>query len=197
MEDAIRKNQLFTRNEESRRWFYERTRRTNINSAQFIREYDQSDMRTTSQIQIGCMYCFLYDPKWKDELPYYDRFPLIFITDTWVDKSGKAHFAGINMHYLPYKQRAALMDALLDLQNNTTILSNKKLLISYGIMKKAATSKWFAPTYKRYLKNHVRSRLVKIPYEEWIIASLMPVAEFSKASQKDVWKDSLKKTKGR
>lgn len=197
LEDAQRKNQIFEKNEESQKWFIERARRTNIDSARLIREYSTEDMRNRGQLQIGCLYYFYYDPKWKDELPYYDRFPCVFLTDVWKDAKGQAQFAGINLHYLPYKQRAMLMDALLDLQNNTSITTNKKLHISYGILKKAAASRWFAPTYKRYLKSHMRSKLVKVPYEEWVVASLLPVQSFEKASQKQVWQDSLKKLKGK
>ena len=37
----------------------------------------QSDRMVTA-ITVGRMYLFMYDPKMKEELPYYDRFPLIF-----------------------------------------------------------------------------------------------------------------------
>lgn len=197
LEDAARKNQIFQKNEESQKWFIERARRTNIDSSKLIREYSQEDLRTRNQLQIGSLYYFYYDPKWKDELPYYDRFPCVFLTDLWKDSKGQTQVAGLNLHYLPYKQRAALMDALLDLQNNATLTANKKLMISYGILKKAKTNKWFAPTYKRYLKSHMRSKLVKVPYEEWSVATLLPVQSFEKAPVKQVWADALKKLKGK
>ena len=34
--------------------------------------------RLVSRPQVGRMYLFAYDPKLKDDLPYYDKFPLIF-----------------------------------------------------------------------------------------------------------------------
>ena len=197
LEDAAKKNQIFQKNEESHKWFYERARRTLTSSSKLIREYSQQDLRTTTQLQIGCLYFFFYDPKWKDELPYYDRFPCVFLTDIWKDAGGRTQVAGLNLHYLPYKQRALLMDALLDLENNATMTRDKKLKISYGILKKAAASKWFAPTYKRYLKSHMRSKLVKVPYEEWTVATFLPVQEFEKATMRDVWADSLNKINGK
>jgi len=197
LEDATRKNKIFQKNEESQKWFIERARRTNINASKLIREYAQEDLRNRGQLQIGCLYYFFYDPKWKDELPYYDRFPCVFLTDIWKDAKGQTQVAGINMHYLPYKQRAMLMDALLDLQNNASLTTNKKLMISYGILKKAAANRWFAPTYKRYLKSHMRSKLVKVPYEEWPTAVLLPVHQFEKESVKTVWQDSIRKIKGK
>lgn len=177
------------------RWFKDQAKKVRISGAALIREYDKSELRHTTQVHIGGLYYFIYDPKLKATLPYYDRFPCIFLTDMWIAKDGKRHFAGINLHYLPYKQRVLLMDALLDLENNAKMPKHKRLKISYGIMKSAAASKWFRPCYKRYLNNHVRSRLVRVPYEEWRTAVFLPVAEFEKASQAEVWADSVRKMK--
>ena len=67
--------------------------------------------RTT--IKPGFMYLFGYDPKLKNELPYYDRFPLIFPF-----KSDTDGFLAMNLHYLPHVFRARLMDNLYPLVNN-------------------------------------------------------------------------------
>lgn len=186
--DAAQKNQFFAKTEASMKWFYERARRTNVTSASFMREYTRDAMRTTTQLAPGHLYCFNYDPKHKETLPYYDNFPMIFLTEIRSDG-----FSGINLHYLPYRQRAFLMDALYDLENNASIPANKKLNISYGILRQSAGHKAFAPCYKRYLRKHVRSRLLKIQYEEWHVAVFLPLQSFAKADQKKVWADSLQK----
>jgi hypothetical protein len=49
----------------------------------------------TNRIITGEMYLFAYDPKTKEDLPYYDRFPLVFPF-----RKVKGGFYGINMHYL-------------------------------------------------------------------------------------------------
>ena len=41
----------------------------------------------------GRLYFFLYDPKTKDELPYYDRFPLVLVLEKYDDG-----FLGLNLH---------------------------------------------------------------------------------------------------
>ena len=33
--------------------------------------------RHTTKFRMGGLYCFYYDPKGKDTLPYYDRFPMV------------------------------------------------------------------------------------------------------------------------
>lgn len=194
LEDAARRQIIFSQSEASMKWFYERARKTSITSSQLIREYTSDDFRNTNQVQIGSLYMFYYDPAHKETLPYYDTFPMIFLSDMW-QTHGKTHFAGINLHYLPYKQRAFLMDALYDLENNASIPANKRLNLSYQILRQAAANRWFAPCYKRYLKTHVRSKLVKIPYEEWVPAVFLPVHEFEKATAAQVWRDSTRRTR--
>ena len=79
-------------------------------------------------VPIGKMLFFNYDPKHKDTLPYYDRFPLIFPIELYDDG-----FLGINMHYLPPLFRARLMDALYETINNQRYNKTSKLKINYNI----------------------------------------------------------------
>ena len=58
---------------------------------------------------IGSMQMFYYDPKYKETLPYYDRFPLSIIV-----KPAKGGFLGLNLHYLPPILRAQFLDALME-----------------------------------------------------------------------------------
>ena len=51
----------------------------------------------------GKLNMFIYDPKWKKKLPYYDTFPLVLPLETYPDG-----FLGINMHYLPIPLRIKL-----------------------------------------------------------------------------------------
>jgi hypothetical protein len=143
---------------------------------------------------------FKYDPKWKDELPYYDIFPLIFPIEIYKDS-----FLGINLHYLPYKQRAQLMDALYTLlykKDETISIKNKtdkndKLIIAYQILKGASKFKNFKPCVKKYLFNHVRSRLSIIPLKHWETVMMLPLARFIKAPESKVWSDSMAKIRGK
>ena len=60
----------------------------------------------TGKPVIGQLYLFQYDAKWKDILPYWDMWPLIFPFDY-----AKNGFYGINLHYLPPNAR---IDLILD-----------------------------------------------------------------------------------
>ena len=106
-----------------------------------------------TELDVGRMYMFQYDPKGKDTLPYYDIFPLIFVLERYNDG-----FLGMNLHYLPPIYRARLMDRLYAIERMDQVRESKKLRLSYGLLNSVAKYKYFRPTVKRYLNNHVRSR---------------------------------------
>lgn len=152
----------------------------------------RNEMKNTERLynkivpqDIGRMYMFFYDPKHKDTLPYYDRFPLIFVMEKYKDG-----FLGMNMHYLPLTFRARLMDQLYSIERQDNIRESKKLQMSYSLLAGAAKFKYFQPTVKRYLNNHVRSRYLYVPYEEWDIALFLPTERFKKGKKQSVWNDS-------
>ena len=136
----------------------------------------------------GRMYMFSYDPKTKDTLPYYDRFPLIFPFD-----SAPGGFMGLNLHYLPPLARAKLMDGLWPLIDDDSLSPGSKLNISYKTLKRASRLRYFKPCVKRYLNNHVQSRFVTVYPEEWNIAVFLPTERFAKASKASVYADSIGK----
>lgn len=152
----------------------------------------QQEMRNRERLfnkivptDIGRMYHFFYDPKHKDTLPYYDRFPLIFVMDRYKDG-----FLGMNLHYLPPVFRARLMDRLYSITRNDAIRQSEKLRLSYGLLNAASKFNYFRPCVKRYLNNHVRSRFLYIPAEEWDIALMLPTERFRKSKKAAVWRDS-------
>jgi hypothetical protein len=144
--------------------------------------------RYVSNSVIGKMYFFYYDPKTKDDLPYYDRFPLVIPIQMYRDG-----FLGLNLHYIHPKHRIILLDKLSELATNNKFNETTRLRLSYSVL--ASFSKAFeaTPCLKRYLSSHVQSRFVQIEANEWDIAALLPVEQFEKASTGKVWSDSRKK----
>lgn len=140
-----------------------------------------------SQIEVGNMYLFSYDPKTKDTLPFYDRFPLIFPFER---VSGG--FYGINMHYLPPTLRAQLMDALYGYMKPKELDEKSRLQISYKILSATSKTRMFRPCVKRYLNSHVRSRLIKIDPKAWDIALFLPLQRFEKADVRTVYANTRK-----
>jgi len=136
----------------------------------------------------GNMVHFVYDPKTKKQLPFYDKFPLIFIVEVYKDG-----FLGINLHYLPPGLRLKLLEKLTSLQTNKKYDDRTKLRLSYRVLTATSRFKEFQPTIKRYLTSHVRSRFLKIDANEWHMAIFLPTSNFAKASNRTVWNDSRRK----
>jgi hypothetical protein len=142
-----------------------------IDTSRFIRK--AKTVQLTGSISIGSMYLFHYDPKHKATLPLYDRYPLIFPFDT-----APGGFYGVNFHYLPYLQRAKLLDSLMRLTNDRTITETTRLNMNYRLLKSVAKIKFLEPCIKQYLNNHVRSRFLYVPPQEWSKALFLPLDDF-------------------
>lgn len=147
----------------------------------------EEEVKLQSRFLPGQMLMYFYDPKLKDTLPYYDRFPL-----TIVIEKAPGGFYGLNMHYLPPLLRGKLLDSLI----NDTPTNNQKndettrLKLNYQKLKSATKYKWFKPAFKHYLIDHVRSRFALVSPPEWEIAAFLPTADWEKAGQNKVWQDS-------
>ena len=121
--------------------------------------------------QIGGMYMFVYDPKYKAVLPFYDMYPLVFPIEFYGNG-----FLGINLHYLPPLARARLLSNLKKLANNNKYNENTKLVISYELLKAHAINfKGFENCVKRYLFAHVRSSFHQVASSDWDKAVLLPL----------------------
>lgn len=189
---GIRSGQVPARTQAAREWYRDQSKlvkRSDIQELKFVREMGND--RYESRFRIGHMYMFVYDPKHKETLPYYDRFPLIFPINR-----AKGGFLGINFHYLPLQLRAKLMDALYDVASNDKYDESTKLRVSYGILDGASKYKEFAPTVKHYLSNHLVTRPVYINPSEWDIALFLPTERFVGANKAKVWQDSRKIIRG-
>lgn len=173
------------RTQDARDWYRNTASKFQVSPSRLMKE---NASKSTNLTEPGSMLLFNYDPKHKKDLPYYDTFPLIFVVGP-----AEGGFHGINMHYLPLRQRAVLMDALYNTINNNRFDSGTKLKISYQILKSAATYRFFKPCFKHYLNKHVKSRKILIDSVEWDMALFLPLQRFQKASSSQVYTDSIKK----
>jgi hypothetical protein len=182
--EAFRKG-ITPRSKESRAWFMNKAKNLNVSRSKLMKE---EPIELRSRPAVGRMYMYFYDPKHKETLPYYDRFPLIIMVGP-----APRGFMGLNLHYLPLDVRAKFLDALLGTINNERYDESTRFRLSYDMLKRASRLKAFRPCLKRYLSSHVRSRLALVPAPEWEIATFLPTADFEKASSSEVYKDSRRK----
>lgn len=175
----------------ARKWFREMAQNVgNANPATLMATSAKNYHWATSRSaltgnNVGQMFLFNYDPKLKRELPYYDRYPLIFPISIESDS-----FLGLNMHYLSPRLRAVFMDSLYSVRNNDKYDSTTKLNLTYGILKSASKFRYFKPCIKKYLLSHTRSQFMLVPSKAWEICLFLPLGRFEKANESKVWKDS-------
>ena len=171
------------RTKESMAWFRNRVSGIKVSRVGLIK---QGPIR---QRQVyGSMYNFQYDPKTKKTLPYYDRFPLCIPI-----QKAKGGFHGMNLHYLHPVIRAQFLDALLNFTSDQNFTIGTKMRLTYNMMKRSTTLKWFKPCFKHYLSEHIKSKLLLIEPQDWEIAIFLPTDSFRKVSADTVWSESRKK----
>lgn len=133
-------------------------------------------------ILLGKMFFYKYDPKFAKKLPYWDMYPLVFPFER-----APGGFYGLNLHYIPPRDRAVLMDNLNQYASNNKYDQTTRLELSYRLLKRYGRA---VPCVKRYLGDRIVSQTVRIDADEWEIAIFLPVERFQKASKGEVWKDS-------
>ena len=127
--------------------------------------------KATIRPKYGVMNLFGYDPKFKEILPLYDRFPLIFPLEP-----AKGGFYGINFHYLQPGARVAFLRQLSKYSSDKNY--DKKTRYNIGEL----SGRYYKKTIKHYLYSQVKTSFLNITAEEMAIAIFLPVARFKKGS---------------
>lgn len=174
-----------TISQKSKTWFFQQTnllKNARVTPSRIIREQNH-----VSKVVPGKLYMFYYDPKFKEELPYYDTFPLVFPF-----RSMPNGFLGLNMHYLPYFQRVQLMTRLMQFANNKNFDETTKIKYSWSLISGVSKFKAAEACVKHYLKDHVKSPFAEVQANDWHTAMMLPVERFVGANKNKVWGDSIK-----
>jgi len=189
MLDVFERNQydLLTAVKKSRSWFEQQVLLMTRQQLTPQRVLNGNADQLVTKVMPGHLYMFLYDPKTKDELPYYDRFPLVFPFRKTADG-----FIGLNMHYLPYPLRITLLDNLLVYANNKRFDDTTRIKYSWALIDGVSKYQAAKPCVKQYLSGHVRSQFRQVLSKDWATAMLLPVERFVGASKQEVWSDSRK-----
>lgn len=188
------KNQMFLADmqKKSRMWFFNQADMLASQKITPNKLLNDAGVSTASNILPGELYFYAYDPKHKDTLPYYDRYPMVFPF-----RKTKNGFIGLNMHYLPYHLRIQLFEALYQTKTNKFVTENTRLKISWDIIRAMSQVNLAKPCIKEYLGSHIKSKIVKIDPVHWETALLMPVQRFQKQTAVSVWQDSIRMAKGK
>tara|TARA_Y100000996_G_C22525855_1_gene644405 strand:+ start:765 stop:1364 length:600 start_codon:yes stop_codon:yes gene_type:complete len=164
-------------------WFKEKVRQAGASARMKAVTPNQLLRRQPDDnILLGKMFFYKYDPKFAKKLPYWDMYPLVFPFER-----APGGFYGLNLHYIPPRDRAVLMDNLNQYASNNKYDQTTRLELSYRLLKRYGRA---VPCVKRYLGDRIVSQTVRIDADEWEVAIFLPVERFQKASKGEVWADS-------
>ena len=119
----------------------------------------------------GRLNFFFYDPKYKQVLPLYDRFPLVLPLETI-----PGGFMGLNFHYIRPVQRVSLLNNLERFATGGMKPSTRIDATYDGIKGVSITRNMI----KKYLYGHVRSSFLRVDFDEAALAVMLPVQQFKK-----------------
>lgn len=170
----------------------------------------QKANRLRSRVGVGRMTLFFYQAKYRQTLPYYDKFPLVIVLKQYPDG-----FLGLNLHYLPIKQRLLILNAFYEFYKSRNIdwldenirLNN---YVDYQMLTKLTNgaAKFYKPCVKRYLYKGndergggIKSRFFVVEPIEWEKMLILPVERFvsekknqtKSVTSQSVQADSMKK----
>ena len=137
------------------------------------------------RLEVGQMYLFEYDPKWKKDLVYYDQFPLIIMVDPLPNG-----FSGINLHYLPPMARAALLDKLLPA---TELKTQSKLSSSWAAVRNFSKFPEVRGSVKKYLTAQA-GKMYQVNPHNWKSAIFLPTQKFAGGvGPQRIYRETMKK----
>jgi hypothetical protein len=139
----------------------------------------------TTKLMPGKMYMYIYDPLYKDKLPYFDRFPCTLLYQRSI--SG---FSGINFHYLPYQMRVHLLFHLMQYKTNAKMDESTRIKYSWAAIKGVTKFAAAVPAFHNYNFGGLRSTFREIRAYDWTTAVLLPVEQFVKAPDDRIWDKS-------
>jgi hypothetical protein len=141
---------------------------------------------------IGKLLFFLYDAATKDKLKYWDLLPLVFWFDFSTGPKGEKYATGVNLHYLPYAWRMRLLGKLMEIAQQP-MSPDDKLMLSWEFLGNIAKFPEVRACVKKYLMNHIRSKLMVVAPDDWAMAIMLPFEQFQKAPMAKVHRDSTRK----
>lgn len=123
-----------------------------LETVDLTEESPDDDTRETNGIEGGELYFFAYSAKFPNRYPFYDRFPLVYILNTYKDG-----FLGCNLHYIEPNDRRTFAKSLIN-KGTGIIIPNK--------------------TLHKYLFEQIVSDINRVPVDEYEGVSILPTEKF-------------------
>lgn len=186
--DVLRARVRETSPESAWKWYKTKIKELGIPDPMSLNQAIRANFgRNNATALIGGLYLFGYDAKGKDKLNYWDAAPLTLIFEFTEDG-----FIGINVHYMSPVWRFRFLAKLLE--NAAKPMSADDLLkVNWDLLGNVAKFPECRNSVKRYLANHIRTRLKRVEPEDYRLAIALPFEAFQKKTKQEVWRDTAKK----
>lgn len=185
------KNQLNLNDAETTSWLAKNLARikTPMNQGKFISEQNRKMVRG---LMPGKMFFFGYNPKTKQELMFWDEFPIVLFLHFVQDG-----FLGLNFHYLPPNKRALFLNNLIKNVNNpnwaktkndgSSFMPDSLIKVTYPFIRGKGDLHFFKPCIKRYYMQQITTKIAFIPPTEWKTVPFFPLDRFRGLNKASVW----------
>jgi len=134
----------------------------------------------TSNIEVGSMYMFMYNPKYRKILPVWDAFPIVIPFSV-----SNETFTGFNFHYLSTPLRWRMLQVLMNNQDIATrrnLTHYSRIQMDYAVLKNSSHIPILKPTIHSYRYDHVipvaKGKYMKVHPSSWKFTVLLPTQDF-------------------
>jgi len=121
--------------------------------------------KSKDKFKPGTMVAFTYNAK--DTKKRFDKKPLIICLGWAKGKLGGSHFFGLNVHWMPMKDRVALAGFF-------AALSARKKGVTYDDIKPFMSRFKGHPILRMYIYKNVSGKVIEMPREHFLTASAIP-----------------------
>ena len=160
-------SELRSRSRESLNWFREQLRKIRVPYNNLIAQSGDY----AESVELGKFYMYVYEAKWQDKLPYWDRFPFVLPF-----RYASGGFYGVNFHYIRPADRLLLLEELYRYAEED---DDTRIKFTYGMIKSISALKYAKPCVKRYLYDHIDSRICEVKTEFWDMLVMIPSQNFN------------------
>jgi hypothetical protein len=145
----------------------------------FLKKGEYKEENTKNMMEVGKMYSgFLYpQPKYKDELDFYNTFPTVLCIGYFERSDGKRNPLVLNMNFIPPKIRILILDKIMRTfnstvqQNYTRIANGKKstkvLPAWYKVLKIILKRSGFEFSIRSYIPSRMKGKPQIISYSDY------------------------------
>jgi len=134
-------------------------------------------------MRLGFMVNFIYDPKHKATLPYYDKLPIAIVLARQGDR-----FLGINLHHIPWSRRIQLAEALMRRTKNKNRITYKDIKSAWKSAKLPLALAYVC--IRSYLYSHIKSDVRLFSWETYRDVAKDVKPQFEKQSKDKAVKKS-------